>query len=139
MLTYTPKEDELNFSRIFFLCVLLLLLALPLASAQTKIPEEISERLLVCPGSQITKIQKNDLGGGRFLYDIDLLAKDRPYDSVVDFYRNETQKRGWKIFRDVDLGQSYMLMCHDGHYKIDISLLSKEKGIPIRVSMEKQR
>lgn len=114
-------------------------LAVPPVSAQTDIPPEISERLLICPGARVTKVQKSDLGGGRFLYDADLLATGIPYERVVAFYRNEARKKGWKIFRDVDRGYNYMLMCHDGYYKIDISLFSKDNGIPIRISMEKQR
>ncbi len=102
--------------------------------AQVNLPEDLKKVVLVYPGADTVKVAKNDMGG-RHVYDIDLQIQGAGYKKVVSFYRDETKKRGWKIFSDVDRGYGYILMCHDGKYKIDISVTPKEDKILVRLSI----
>ncbi|MCP4348923.1 MAG: hypothetical protein GY795_25870 [Desulfobacterales bacterium] len=102
--------------------------------AQVNLPEDLKKVVLVYPGADTVKVAKNDMGG-RHVYDIDLQIQGAEYKKVVSFYRNETKKRKWKIFSDVDRGYGYILMCHDGRYKIDITVTPKENKILVRLSI----
>lgn len=102
------------------------------------IPDELKNVAIVYPGARLVSIETADLGGGRNFYEIDLDVQGSSYQNVLSFYRQEAQKRRWRIFEDVDRGYSFMLMCHDGQYKIDISALAKENTVPLHLTIEKQ-
>jgi len=102
------------------------------------IPEELKNAAVVYPGAKLVNIETADLGGGRNFYEIDLDIQGVSYQNVLSFYRQEAGRRGWRVFEDVDRGYSFMLMCHDGQYKIDISGLAKENAVPVRLTIEKQ-
>ncbi|GEM_PF-4317559 len=102
------------------------------------IPDELKNAAVVYPGAKLVNVQISDLGGGRNFYEIDLDVAGPAYKDVLSFYRREADRRGWRVFEDVDRGYSFMLMCHDGQYKIDISALAKENSVPLRLTIEKQ-
>lgn len=111
----------------------ILMLFLSSASAQTSIPEKL--HALIYPDAKVTNVEKSARGGS-YSYDVDIVAEGADYKAVVSFYREKTGK--WKMLRDVNRGTSFIMMCHDGTHRFDISGMSRENKIMIRVSMIKK-
>ena len=114
-------------------CVWVLCFAALCLAAQ--LPQEVKQRLIVYPGAKLTNLENNALGDGRQIYDIDLQAERAAYKDVVSFYRQEAKKRKWKILNDTDRGYSCILICHDGRYKIDITIMTRENKVFIRLTI----
>ena len=115
-------------------CLAVWILSLSCALA-VQIPADVHERILKYPGAKLVGFEQATLGDGRGVYEVDLDAGGAKYEDVVSFYQQETRKRGWKIFNDVNRGYSFILLCHDGRYKIDITVTSRENRILIHMTI----
>ena len=127
----------MNFkSFVMIMGTLFFLFPLPV-SAKGQIPSEVKHIAVVHPGAVISQVRVEQLGGGRNLYNIDLEI-NKPYKDVISFYRQVAETKKWKVFREVNRDYGYMLMCHDGHYKIDITANSSGNKVMVRLTLEKQ-
>ncbi|MDM8526498.1 hypothetical protein QUF80_24235 [Desulfococcaceae bacterium HSG8] len=128
----------MRYGRLACVCILAWIFSLSLVSAKS-IPPEVGKRLFNYQGTKVTGINKTELGGNAHVYEVSLEIEGAQYNDVIKFYRQEAKKRGWRIFNDVARDYGYMLLCHDGHYKIDISVTPKGNKMMVRVSLEKRR
>jgi hypothetical protein len=119
---------------ITWTCIVFGILSLSYALA-VQIPADVHERILKYPGANLVGYEQATLGDGRQVYEVDLDAGGAKYEDVVAFYQQETRKRGWKIFDDVNRGYSFILLCHDGRYKIDITVMSRDNRILIHLTI----
>jgi len=122
-----------KFKCLIGVCVVVLMFSLSV-SAQTRIPEKL--HALIYPGAKVTNVEKRARGGS-YAYDVDILIEGTSYKDVVSFYRKKTGK--WTTLRDgdVDRGTSFILLRHDGTHRFDISGMSRENRVMVRVSMIK--
>ncbi len=95
-------------------------------SADGPLPREVTRTVSVHPDATVVDWARNDMGGGRRQYEVNLKST-APYPEIVAYYRKEAARRGWRVFDDSNREYGYFMVAHDGTYKIDV-MVSPEGG-----------